>query len=404
MSMQQRLAAAIYRQAASFSAWMLAPIPGVESILIHRSVSTGEVSFGRSDIDMVMVIDEGKAEDGEYLASLCQAVNRARRFNPALSHIDVYEPSGLASHARMDTFWASVERRMLTLLRGKPVDIPFAEVRPDHALYKFLLWVEWFFAIAIQQRDRRNLRKIALECWNAYASAAALIPEPYLLRSDMEAAARRLEGNLTAERLGEASAATSFVFDLAARLHRSRLPALLTLREPLMFEAVTAPLCLRRLFVVLPRADSPLPPEALVKGAFPCTPEYLDLLAHTKNAFIYWILPPELLELGMAPPSVSGFLHSCRFYGHSRFLLYPGFSGPGRSTQTARLALIRHAAEWASRGESPPAISQKEIQELTAAGAPTVDHYYRTEYGPVRRETRRIQELLRALPSAAGGV
>jgi predicted nucleotidyltransferase len=400
-TLQQELATAFYRQAARLSARMLAASPIVESVLVHRSVATGEVDFGRSDIDMLMVIGEEKAEDGAIIASLYQEVSRARRVNPALNHIDVYEPTGIASHARVDTFWGSVERRTTMLLRGKPVEIPFVPVHPDHALSKFLLWVEWFFAISVQQKNRRNLWKTSLECWNAYAVAEGLIPEPCLLRSEMEAQARSIEGNLITERLREPSYATRFVFELADRLHRSRLPAMRTLDKPLIFEAVTTPLCLRRLFVVVPRADSPLPPEAFVKGAFPCTPEILDLFAQTKNAFLHWILPSELLELGIEPPLVSGFLRSCRFYGHSRFLLYPGFADPRPPTQAARVALIRHAMEWASRGELPPAISEEKIREMMTARAPTIADYYRAEYGALRRESRRIQESLEALSGAA---
>ena len=400
-ALSQEIATAFYRQAARLSARMLTSSPIVQSVLLHRSVATGEVFFGRSDIDMLMVVDEEEAEVGASIASLYQEVNRARLFNPALTHVDVYEPSGITSHARMDTFWGSVERRTMMLLRGEPVEIPFAPVHPDHALSKFLLWVEWFFAISVQQRSRRNLWKTSLECWNAYASAEGLIREPYLLRSEMEAQASHIEGNLTTKRLVEPSYATRFVFELADRLHRSRLPALRKLSKPLVFEAITAPLCLRRLFVVVPRADSPPPPETFVKGAFPCTPEILDLFAHAKNAFLYWILPPELLELGMQPPLASGFLRSCRFYSHSRFLFHPGFADPNPPTQAARMALIRHAMDWASRGELPPAIPQEKIREMMAAGATTIVEYYRAEYDLLRRDSRRIQESLPALSGAA---
>ncbi len=398
-ALSQKLATAFYRQAARVSARVVASSPIVESVLLHRSVATGEVFFGRSDIDMVMVIDEEKAADGASIASLYQKVRRARLLNPASKHFDVCDLSDIASHARMDTFWGSVERRALMLLCGKPVEIPFAPVHPDHAVSEFLLWVERFFAISVQERNRRNLWKTSLESWNAYASAEGLIPEPYLLRSEMEAQARRTEGNLMIGRLGEPSYATRFVFGLADRLHRSRLPALRTLAKPLVFEAITSPLCLRRLFVVLPRADSPLPPEAFVKGSFPCTPEVLDLFLHVKNAFLYWVLPPELLDLGIEAPGASGFLRSCRYYGHNRFLLSPGFADPTRQKQAARMAQIRHAVAWASRGELPPAIPQERIREMMAA-APPLEEYHRTEYPLLRLESRRLQESLLTLPGA----
>ncbi len=392
----QELATAFYRQVANVFAGMLATAPAVQSVLLHRSAGAGEVVFGRSDIDFLVVLNEQEAEDGSKVASFYRTVERARLFNPALNHIDVYDPSGIRSHAKMDTLWASVERRSQILMRGQPVELPSGPVHPDHALIKFLWWVEWFFAIAVQQRNRRNLWKISLECWNSYATADGLIPEPYLLRREMEVQARRAESNLATERLGEPSYAVRFVLELADRLHRSRWPALKTLEKPLIFEAITAPLCLPRLFVVLPRADSPLPPEAFVEGAFPCTPEVLDLFLHGMNAFIDWVLPRELRDLGIQPPAISELLHSCTYYGHSRFQLYPGFVDPGPPIQAARTAILRHAVDWAARGELPPAIPQEKIREMMAA-APSTEDYFRTQYGPLRREGQRLQETVLAL-------
>jgi hypothetical protein len=397
----QRIATAFYRLAARYSAWMLSASPMVESVLVHRSVATGEVDFGRSDIDMVLVITEEKACQGANLASLLQAVNRARFFNPALTHIDVYEPAGIVSYAQIDTFWASTERPTTMLLRGAPIQIPLLAIDPDHALSKFLLWVEWFFAVSVQQKNRRNLRKLSLECWNAYASAQRLIQEPCLTRHEMEAQAGRIEENLRIRQLEEPSYATRFVFELADKLHRSRLPALRKLDQPLIFEATTSPLCLRRRFVVVPRADSSLPPDAFVDGAMVCTPEILDLFVHVKNAFFYWILPSELLALGIQPPSVAEFVQSCRYYSHSRFLLHPGFSAPRPSVQSARLVLIQYAMDWISKCKLPPAVEETKIEAMMAAGAPTVADYYRLEYDRLWLDSRRIEESLREISGVA---
>jgi hypothetical protein len=399
-TLSRGLATGFYRQVANVFAGMLTGSPIVQSVVLHRSAGSGEVSFGRSDIDLLVVLDEQEAEDGAKVASFYRKVERARLFNPALNHIDVYEPSGIQSHARLDTLWASVERRTQKLLRGQPVEVPAGPVHPDHALSKLLLWVDWFFAIAVQQRNPRNLWKISLECWSAYALAEGLIQEPCLWRSEMEAQARAAESNLDTKRLEEASYAVRFVFELADRLHRSRMPALRKLDQPLIFEAITAPLCLPRLFVVLPQADSPLPPEAFLKGAFPCTPEILNLFAHSNNAFIYWSLPRELRELGLEPPPPSAFLHSCAYYGHSRFQLYPGFVDTTPPLLAARTALLRHAVDWAAKGELPPEIPQDKIREMTA-DPPSTEDYFRTQYGPLRREGRRIQELLLGLSRSA---
>jgi hypothetical protein len=379
---------------------MLSSEPAVKSVVLHRSTATGEIDFGRSDIDLLLVVHAQKAEEDASITSLYDQLSRARRFNPALTDIDVYEPDAIATHAEIDSSWASTERRTERLLRGDPVEIPFVPVNPDHALSRFLLWVEWFFAVSVQQRNARNLRKLSLECWNAYASAERLIEEPWLLRSEMAAHASRTEANLSTEQLADPAYATRFVFELADRLHSSRLPALRKLDQPLIFEVITAPLGLRRLFVVLPNANSPMPQEAFTNGAFTCTPEILDLFVHAKNAFLHWSLPPDLLRLGIQPPLVAEFVGSCRYYNHSRFLFHPGFANPNRPTQSARIALVKYAMDSASRGKLPAPIPESKIQEMLAAGAPTVTDYYRTEYARLRRDSRSIEEALRPLASA----
>jgi predicted nucleotidyltransferase len=394
------LAAAIYRKAAKISSHVLAGSPMVESVLLHRSVATGEVIFGRSDIDLMLVISREDAQDGAKLGSLYRKVQRLRIVIPVLNHIELHEPDGVQNLARIDTFWGSITRRAVMLLSGKAVEIPVAVVEPVHALGRFGLAVEWFFAISVQQKNRRNLRKISLESWNACATAEGLIPEPYLLRSEMEAAVLRTERNIFTRRLSEPSYATGFVFGLADRLHRQRLPALRKLAKPLIFEAITAPLALRRLFVVIPHADELLPPEAFARGAFPCTPEVLHLYLHYKNPFLYWVMPRPLLDLGMKPPGVQEFLRACRYYSHKRFLFQPGFTGGNPASLSLQMELIRHALEWASRGELPPAIPQQDIQERMSA-VTSCPEYFRTVYGPLRREIQWIEESLASLSGAA---
>jgi predicted nucleotidyltransferase len=394
------LATAIYRYVAKVSTKMLTASADVESILLHRSAATGEVSFGRSDIDLIIVITEEAAETGARMAALLEMVRRARRFNPALTHIDVCDRRSLSSHSAEDTFRASLERRTVRLLHGRPVAIPDLPVDPDHGLAKFLVWIEVFFPASVQRKSRRNIRKIALECWNAYASAVGSDHPPSLLRSEMEARARETEPRLDPDRLEDPAYASRFVFGLAQRLHDARLPALRKLPRPLIVDTVLAPLCTPRRLVVLPHAESDLPSDVYRPGAFPCTAEILDLFVHAKNAFYYWSLPQALLDLGVEPPSLTEFGKTCRYYSHERFLLAPGFLVDGPSTQAARLALVARAIDGLLRGEPPKPVSQAEMRELMP-DAPTALDYYQTRYTALRRETRRLADALPVLPGAS---
>lgn len=386
------LPAELYRSIARVSAKALAAGGATRSIAVRRSVATGEVDFPFSDIDLLAVVTDDVAASGAKLAEFYQRLRWVRRLNPRLSHVEVQSRWGLRRMAELDSYWASMERRTNLTLAGESLSIPDVPFRPDDAVAKFGLWTEWFFPIALQLNSGRNIRKTALECWNAYAAAEGLVAEPELLRSDMEAALRRASPELPVERLREPAFAARFVFTLAQRLQESRLPPLKTLREPLMFDATIAPLSMRRLFVVLPQADSPLPNSACARGAWPCTPELLQLYVEYKNPFLYWSFPEELTQVGLEPPSGEKFLAACRYYGHERFLTTPGFASPFLNAQGARLNHIEHALAAILNGRVPEPASEGRIDEA-AGGASVCMEYYRSSYDALRSRSLQLQDV-----------
>jgi hypothetical protein len=385
-------AAELYRSIGRISAKALAGGGATSSIAVRRSVATGEVVFPFSDIDLLAVVHDEVAASGAKLAEFYERLRWVRLLIPRLKHVEVQSRDGLGRMAELDTYWASMERRTNLTLAGERSPIRDVPLRRNDALAKFGLWTEWFFPIALQLESARNIRKTALECWNAYAAAEGLIAEPALLRSDMEAGLRRTSPEMPVERLREPAYAARFVFSLALRMHRSRLPALRTLSEPLMFDATVAPLSMRRLFIVLPSADYLLPGSAGAKGAWPCTPELLHLYLEYKNPFVYWSLPPEVTRLGLEPPAREKVLEACRYYGHERFLTTPGFASPFLNAQGARLDHIEHALGAILEGRAPEASSDARLEKI-ASGAAACLAYYRSSYDSLRSRSLRLQDL-----------
>lgn len=384
--------AELYRSVARISAKALAAGGATRSIAVRRSVATGEVVFPVSDIDLLAVVTDEVAASGAKLAEFYQRLRWVRLLSPRLSHVEVQSRRGLRQMAELDSYWASMERRTNLTLAGESLSIPDVSLRPDDAVARFGLWTEWFFPIALQLNSGRNIRKTALECWSASAAADGLVAAPDLLRSGMEAGLRRASPELPVERLREPAFAARFVFSLAQRLQESRLPTLKALREPLMFDATIAPLSMRRLFVVLPRADSPLPNSACARGAWPCTPELLQLYVEYKNPFLYWSFPEELTQVGLEPPSREKFLAACRYYGHERFLTTPGFASPFLHAQGARLNHIEHALAAILNGRAPEPASEGHIDEA-GSGASVCMEYYRSSYDSLRSRSLQLQDV-----------
>ena len=393
----QRLAIQFYRTAAWSSARMLATSPIVESILAHRSVGTGEVVFGRSDIDLLVVIRQACAHDGQALADFYRTVRICRFLNPALGHMEVHDPEGLQSSLATDTSLGSVERRSCLLMYGRPVPMEDRPVCPSHAVCRFSFGIQTLLSPALHQRSRRYLRKAVLDSWSQYATACGLIKEPCLTRDEAE---RRLQeagecANPDAT-YGESPRAAAYVFDLAARLHHRLLPELGTLSRPVVFVALLPPRYTLRTFVILPNPGSLDVARSLPSNVFLCTPQALDLFLHYTNAFLYWNLPRELLEIGMRPPSIAEFRRSCRFYTMGYFLRIPGFLNEVPYMPVTTTASVAHALRWLSQGEIPPPIPEERIREATAAAGSCGD-YYRKSYHRTYRENEEIQRSLAAV-------
>ena len=388
--------AGLYRLAAKIAASGIYSTGLVESVGVRRSVATGEVSFPRSDIDLYVVLRKETAGDPEKPGALHRRVQALRIPVPRLGHLTVHEPGDVAPLVRSDTFWAAMERRSNVLLAGPPLEIPEAPVETDHAVAKLSLWLEWFVPNSLARRDGRNLRKTAAEVWNAYAVAEGLIKEPFVRRFEMEECARGLEAGFDAARLAEPADAARFVLELAGRLHAGRLPPLARLDRPLLFDLTTAPLLLDRHFVVLPEPASPLPPEAFRPGVFVCTPESLDLYLRFLNPFVHGALPPQLLELGLGAPEAAEYVRACRYYGHPRFLYYPGFAGADAGNHEGRLEILQRTLAAARQGHKPAPLSQDELRAMrtkpiSAAG------YYRRRYPAHWRRSAELFKIAASL-------
>ncbi len=393
------LANGIYRGVARLTSRMLGTSDIVQSVWAHRSIAAGEVSFGRSDIDLLMVVRQPDSEnaDGPELARLYEKVRFIRRFNPALGHMEVHDPRGLQSWIETDTYRGSMERRSAMLLYGQPVELPSLPVRRDDAVRRFAVWADNHFSTAVRQRNQRNLRKSVLEMWEASAVASGRFAEPSFKRQVIEAHwAASEDASLLADLARETFSAASVAFRLAGRLHARFLQPLKEHREPAVFQALLPPRFRPRVFVLLPGSESPLPPEAFLPGSFVASYELFDLYLHFVNAFAYWILPPEVAGLGFEPPSTAAFIRSCLFQGHSHTLRNPGFMNQSTWAPGAWIAMVSDALPYLREGRTPPTPPPEAITAWTA-DRPSCADYYRLVFPRVYQQAGELWKTLREL-------
>ena len=372
----------------------------VRTVLLHRSVAAGEVTFGFSDIDLLVIVRQPRqpSMDGEKLLNLYERVQRLKWVSPRLGHVEIHDPGGFQSSFHMDTFRGSKDRRSATLLSGESVDMPEVQVRREDALRRFTLWPFYYLSPAIARRDRRNLRKIALEMWSAYATATGLVSEPFLTRRETEAFLRSVHGEPVPGDLNSADGARTFLFLVAEQLHRELLPPLARIRKPILIGLPPHAAPQARPMIVLPSADSPLPDGKLHPNVSFFTPELLDLSVQFALPFLYWSLPPPLRDLGIRQPSRAAFLQYARYFSHSFLSRLPGFISQDTALPGRLNARIRHIVEHLQRGETPPG-----VPDIASSQPVSVAEYYRNVYPRLLADFWEIGELLDKLEALAAG-
>lgn len=385
------LATVLYRWLARILGRHLGKFEFVESVFVRRSVASGEVSFGRSDIDLTVIIDRPLLSEPDILRllELWRTVRNLRLCVPLLGEIGVCTRQEHEQLVQVDPYRASLNRRAAHVVYGPPVEIAALPIRPGHAARELAYWFGNYLPRAVRQRDGRNLRKFALEMCNAYLTATGTISEPCLTRAETESVwaakgpgfprgwDRKLRNTLT------------FCYEIGHALHARLRPRLASLRHPLIFRAPLPPGYRMTTFVVLPGPAHPVPAEAAARDAFVSTPEVLDLYLQYLNAFAGWALPPELPALGIESHSPGMFLRACRYYGVPYRWRFPGFNTKDTALPIRAVPTIRHALGGLKAGEVSRPKDYAAIARLEARPPSYID-YYRRYYAPLYRQVESL--------------
>jgi predicted nucleotidyltransferase len=378
----QQLGNQVYRGFAGIVARILARSQIVRGIYLHRSVATGEAQFGRSDIDMVVVIRQprGPDYDSAELLDLYRTVKRIRFSNPVLNHIELHHPEGLREWVETDPYRGSMERRGCLWLYGEPISLPIIPVTPEDCARRIAMWYRFFIPRALARRNRRNLEKFALETWNAFATATKLIDEPLLTRREM---AQRCRETGDSDAVGQLSQdwrhSLRFILQISDRVYDRLLPPLGRLSRTWSQRILVPPAFEERHLVVLPSAESELPDEAFDDSAFVCTPKAFALYIHFANPFFYSQLPDELRGLEISPPAHRAYVRAVQHGLHSQIFRHPGFMNHDMSRPLYAIESTKHSIGHLEAGSVPPPIDRA-VGQKWRQYHPTAEHYYADDY------------------------
>jgi hypothetical protein len=382
------LSTRVYLQMARASAAVLGTHELVESVWVRRSVAAGEVAFGRSDIDLAVAM-RSVPESSRELMSLMNRYRAVRTAFPLLGECLVYDSLDLRTWWSTDTYRASIDRRASVLLRGEETPIPVLPVEREHAAHRCAFWLEQYLPSASRAGNVRNMRKFAVEMWNAYATAIGIIAEPAIRRSEAEQLWRSQRDAAPGE-LGS----LTVCFGILKELHDALLPPCeLLLSRPMVVSTRWPPGFQQRTMVLIPSAESELPAEARRPDALIFTPEALRVYLEFVNPFAACTLP---LDAGMGTVSRDAWLRACKREGASFRTRLHGFVSNDTQGAVGRIASVREALEWLSKGQPPPAMGADNVNRILATPK-SVGRYYREIYPRLREECTELWAALDGL-------
>jgi hypothetical protein len=169
---------AAYRAIARVAARTLGRLDGVIGVYARRSVATGEVAFGRSDIDLhILIAPSASAEaEGKLLANLVALYNRMRRLAPVLGHAWVSTRDDLERwYVEQPAEW--YRDRAWLRLYGEEFERPRCpQDRPGDEV--LLWWYGWAMGALLESFRVGNARR----CWNLVLD----LFDVYRLRTGLE--------------------------------------------------------------------------------------------------------------------------------------------------------------------------------------------------------------------------
>ena len=395
----------LYRAAAGASTRIAMRLPFVECVYLRRSAASGEVQIPFSDADIAVLLSPASSaeEEGERLLVLLRRFRYARCLFPRMGESLVHARDDFADSIADDPYRASIDRRCAIATFGTRPSWPVTAITPRETLRRLVFWFDGYLPRALRTRNHRNARKFAIEIWNALQTASGVIQEPFVTRRESEQHWRcSADIRLLSEASASAEGAVRTCLTLATRAHAILRPAIGPLRSTVVFQARFLPGSGMRTIIVVPHAQSPLPPEATRPDALLFTPEILDLFLNSQNPFLWHSIEKYAGQIGLPFPDIEAWELACLRLSAAERLRVPGFAEPTTGAHLERLqyvdAMLGLLEQRRDPGRSEPLLARG-----AASMASTIPHYYREHYPILLRNARALRTraaMLRKKPAS----
>lgn len=378
----QRRANTAYLAAARGLARAIARHSIVRSITLRRSIAAGEARFGRSDIDLGIVLHSAGVTPAEtrQLCALNRTVRRLRLVCPWLGQCEAIASNELPEWAELESFKVGLDLDNALLLYGAPVEFPRYPVTPEQAAYRTAFWFENYLPRALRTGHRTNLWKFTLEMWTTCNLGLGRRITPHLRRSDT-LAEWRLHEPLSDLPTPDWPASRLWLrmMALTAELHSSLLDPLRAPAQPLSHSLSLPPSFARRTLLVGTAEQLASRITRFPADTLPLTPEALGLYLEYLNPALYELLPPGVRTLGFPRPSRGAWQAVLRRWSCPTLARKPGFGSRDFGTAPRHVLYAHRVAAATAIGDAPAMIRLEELgpaaQSPQAFGHYFINHY-----------------------------
>jgi predicted nucleotidyltransferase len=177
-----RLETQIYRFLAKVVAKRLYKFDAVLGVYGKRSLASGEIVFGRSDIDLTILIADfdREKEEASFLCHLCDTYSRTKKLLPMLGECNIFNGFDIRAWYLLNTYESFTDRNWIRLY-GEDINPFRVKMNKEDVIFKFIWWTLFLF-VSYRKRTIKGCFNVLMELANGYYTYIGAFDEPKLKR------------------------------------------------------------------------------------------------------------------------------------------------------------------------------------------------------------------------------
>ncbi|MFC1979895.1 hypothetical protein ACFLVS_03415 [Chloroflexota bacterium] len=172
-----------------FAGWVakeFAKVDHVRGVYIRRGLAKDDIVFGRSDIDLIILIDQfdNPSEESKLIYELSKVYRKFKRYFPILGEVEVHNFSDLMRQDSYRNYRYISDGRFIPL-HGTEISLPEFKLEKEDILYEIPMFMFYFLPMAFRSNNIKSSINVLLEISMLYHYLSGEINQLNLRKSDI---------------------------------------------------------------------------------------------------------------------------------------------------------------------------------------------------------------------------